>query len=218
MLQFAAFESLTKKLYTGHESQNQHTAQHFICGACAGSLATVASYPLDVLRTRFVTQGKVQVYSSITHAFNHIYRYEGMRGFYRGLLAGLCHIAPQSALYFGMYHVFGNTFTVFLPSHYSDLITALSGAAAGISSKFVVYPFDTSKRRLQVIGFETARKEFGATRIYTGVIDHLVTATKEEGFRGLYKGASWACIKAGLSTSMYFFIYEKVCSILRTSY
>jgi len=99
-----------------------------------------------------------------------------------------------------------------------DLITALSGAAAGISSKFVVYPFDTSKRRLQVIGFETARKEFGATRIYTGVIDHLVTATKEEGFRGLYKGASWACIKAGLSTSMYFFIYEKVCSILRTSY
>jgi len=63
MLQFAAFESLTKKLYTGHESQNQHTAQHFICGACAGSLATVASYPLDVLRTRFVTQGKVQVRS-----------------------------------------------------------------------------------------------------------------------------------------------------------
>ena len=97
----------------------------------------------------------------------------------------------------------------------ADLVTAGSGAAAGISAKLIAYPFDTSKRRLQVIGFEHARKEFGATRHYKGVVNHILTALKEEGIRGLYKGAMWSFIKSGLGTSLYFLIYEKVCTIIR---
>lgn len=43
----------------------------------------------------------------------HIYRADGIRGFYRGLYAAVCHNAPQSALYFGLYSTF-KTLTGFL--------------------------------------------------------------------------------------------------------
>lgn len=103
----------------------------------------------------------------------------------------------------------------FLLTYVSDSVTAISGAAAGISSKLIAYPFDTSKRRLQVIGFEKARQEFGVTRQYKGIASHIVTSLKEEGIRGLYKGAMWAFIKSGVGTSLYFFLYEKACRTLR---
>ena len=96
-----------------------------------------------------------------------------------------------------------------------DTVSAISGAAAGIASKLLVYPFDTSKRRLQVIGFEHGRKDFGATRSYSSMIRQVAVTFKEEGIRGLYKGASWAFIKSGIGTSLYFYLYEKVCSTLR---
>lgn len=97
----------------------------------------------------------------------------------------------------------------------ADVVTAAAGAAAGVSSKLLVYPFDTTKRRLQVIGFEQGRKEFGVTRHYSGITHHITTSFHEEGIRGLYKGATWAFLKAGLGTSMYFFFYEKICAIIR---
>lgn len=99
--------------------------------------------------------------------------------------------------------------------YFEDTVAALAGGAAGVSAKLMVYPFDTGKRRLQVIGFEDARKEFGATRRYTSIIRQVTVTFREEGIRGLYKGASWAFIKSGVGTSLYFFFYEKICWMMR---
>jgi hypothetical protein len=38
---------------------------------------------------------------------------------------------------------------------------AFNGGAAGILSKFAVYPFDLTKKRLEVVNFEEARSKFG---------------------------------------------------------
>lgn len=96
-----------------------------------------------------------------------------------------------------------------------DSLNAVCGAGAGVTSKLIVYPFDTGKRRLQVKGFEKAREEFGKTPQYNGLGHYLKAAFKEEGLRGLYKGSSWALIKAGVSTSMYFWFYETFCLLIK---
>lgn len=38
---------------------------------------------------------------------------------------------------------------------------AFNGGAAGIIAKLIVYPFDLSKKRLEVVSFEEARSKFG---------------------------------------------------------
>lgn len=52
-------------MYTISDGEGSKTLHHFISGAGAGSLATVAAYPMDVVRTRFVAQGNAQVNANI---------------------------------------------------------------------------------------------------------------------------------------------------------
>ena len=65
-------------------------------GAVGGAAGTAATYPLDLLRTRFAAQGNDRVYASLRRAVWEIRRDEGPRGFFRGLtpaLAGCCRRA-----------------------------------------------------------------------------------------------------------------------------
>ena len=69
-------------------------ARNFVAGGAAGALATAATYPFDLLRTRFAAQGSKRVYESIVHSVRHIYEHEGTQGYYRGLGAALVQIVP----------------------------------------------------------------------------------------------------------------------------
>ena len=63
-----------------------------------------------------------QVYTGIAQAFRHIYITEGMAGYYRGLFAAISHTAPQSALYFGLYHLFKQVSTALEIDHFKGKI------------------------------------------------------------------------------------------------
>jgi hypothetical protein len=43
---------------------------------------------------------------------------------------------------------------------------AFNGGAAGLLSKLAVYPFDLTKKRLEVVNFEEARSKFGQVLSY----------------------------------------------------
>ena len=62
--QFSTFEYLTKSVWNylpGSLTTDLRPVTHFVCGGIAGSVATLACQPCDVLRTRFVTQGQQKV-------------------------------------------------------------------------------------------------------------------------------------------------------------
>lgn len=80
-----------------------HPATSFLGGAVAGAAGTIASYPLDLLRTTLAAQGEPKVYSGIVDAATKIYAKRGVRGLYRGLGVTLIEIMPYSALQFGIY-------------------------------------------------------------------------------------------------------------------
>lgn len=79
-------------------------ANSFTAGAIAGSVATFATYPFDLLRTRFVAQGNERVLTSFKHALACIYREEGIKGFYRGLWPSLLQIGPYMGIMFSAYN------------------------------------------------------------------------------------------------------------------
>lgn len=68
--------------------------------ACAGSIATLCTYPFDLLRTRFAVQGHSKVYVSLARAIWQISKEEGVTGFYRGLWPAMVQIVPYMGIMF----------------------------------------------------------------------------------------------------------------------
>jgi solute carrier family 25 thiamine pyrophosphate transporter 19 len=68
--------------------------RNLIAGSIAGATATMVTYPLDLLRTRFAAQGNERVYPSIMYSLRHIWKHEGVKGFYRGVGAGVVQVTP----------------------------------------------------------------------------------------------------------------------------
>ncbi len=75
-----------------------------ISGCLAGAIATVLTYPLDVLRARFGAEwGRVPRYGSYYQGVREIVRAEGAGALYAGLRPTLLGIVPYSALSFAAF-------------------------------------------------------------------------------------------------------------------
>lgn len=74
----------------------------------------------------------------------------------------------------------------------------LFGSTAGIAGKFVEYPFDTVKVRLQ------SQPDHLPLR-YTGPVDCFRQSFRQDGFLGIYRGISAPLVGAAIETSSLFF-------------
>lgn len=98
---------------------------------------------------------------------------------------------------------------------FTGLLTNLcSGACAGIAAKTITYPLDVVKKRLQIQGFEDARKRFGAVRTYDGMFNCFRKMIVEEKLFGIYKGLSPSLLKAFFATSFHFAFYDETLKLL----
>lgn len=89
--QFLTFYEIDKQL---EDSILNRSSRSFISGASAGIIATVTTYPLDLLRTRFAAQHQSNVYSSLIQAITQIKQKEGFSGFYRGVIPAAVQVTP----------------------------------------------------------------------------------------------------------------------------
>lgn len=60
----------------------------------------------------------MQGYNSMYIAVTAIYNSDGLRGFYRGLWAGLLHAIPQASLHFGCYETYKQILSPLVPDTY----------------------------------------------------------------------------------------------------
>lgn len=74
-VQFASYEAVQRLLNSGVSSS-------FASGAISAAVATLFTYPCDLMRTRFVYQGNEKVYRHILSGMYSISRSEGVRGLY----------------------------------------------------------------------------------------------------------------------------------------
>ena len=187
---------------------------NFLSGASAGAAATTATYPLDLLRTRFAAQGKDRVYTSIIASVKHIAHHEGPRGFFRGLGAGVSQIVPYMGLFFASYESLKPitaSSPVPLPLGSSD---AVAGVIASVLSKTAVYPLDTTRKRLQVQGPMRERYVHRNIPTYTGVISTITHIWKHEGRRGMYRGLTVSLLKAAPASAVTMWTYERAMGLM----
>ena len=98
-VQFASYEVAQRLLNNGVSSS-------FASGAISAAVATLFTYPCDLMRTRFVYQGNQKIYRHILSGMYTIARNDGVRGLYnvsgdgRSLRSGF---SPMSGQYCPVY-------------------------------------------------------------------------------------------------------------------
>jgi len=79
----------------------------FLIGSFAGSVASVITSPLDIIKTRMQTQTPTSLtrYTSVLHGLLEVTRHEGLWALYRGTTARALNSGLSSGLIMGMYGV-----------------------------------------------------------------------------------------------------------------
>jgi solute carrier family 25 thiamine pyrophosphate transporter 19 len=189
------------------------TAQSMVSGTVAGSAATLVTYPLDLLRTRFALQGRQRVYASLPRAVVDIWAHEGPRGFFRGVGAAVTQIGPSFGVFFAAYEPAKQLLSQ-VPST-SGWENAVAGAVASTTAKIATYPLDFARKRMQAQGPVRGQFVHQNIPIYTNSIDVLFKVARTEGVRGWYKGVVVSLVKAAPSSAVTMWVYEQTMKLLR---
>ena len=208
-VQFATYRSSTLLLHRLFGSDSlPNAAESFIAGAAGGAAATAATYPLDLLRTRFAAQGKDRVYEGLLKAVADIRRDEGFTGYFRGIGAGLGSIVPYMGMFFATYETLraplGGLWL--LPFGSGD---AAAGVMASVIAKTATFPLDLVRKRIQVQG--PTRQRYANKNIpeYSGTVRTMRMIFAAEGVKGLYRGLVVSLIKAAPASAVTMWTYER---------
>lgn len=206
---------------SGHSNRFLHTFMLFLCGAGAAILATGSTYPFDIMRTQFSLQGNTKIYSGIPAFISTTMQKQGVKGFYAGLRPTLVGVTPYIGLNFALYDLAKSVVDLDQKNANPVLQTvkkSVAGGFAGTTSKLMVYPLDTIKRRMQASVLKsTLEVPAGAAAApqYKNMLDCFSKTLRAEGWQGLYRGVGPTMLKSAVSTSVTFVAYEQALNILR---
>lgn len=133
-----------------------------------------------------------------------LHRQRGWKGFYAGAGPAVVQIVPYMGLNFAIY----DAITTEAPR--SVALSASAGSISGATSKLLVYPLDTVKRRLQAQAFfgDSGRPQ------YRGTLDCATRLWREEGLTAFYRGAVPSVLKSTLASALSFALYRSTTNAL----
>lgn len=179
------------------------SSQHFISSAFARTLSGILTNPIQVIRTRFEVLGFVQ-YKNTFEAVGRIFKQEGFKGFFSGIIPTALRDAPFAGIYFAIYVRMKRVFEQKYGENMSlTWKTFLAGMSAGIVATLLTNPFDLIRARMQY-GFFI--KEEG--KRYKNVRDGMRKIYKQEGAGGFMKGLLPRLMRKPLSNSITFVVFE----------
>ncbi|KAI8089116.1 mitochondrial carrier domain-containing protein [Halteromyces radiatus] len=202
------------------EQKMPRVMKTFVSGMVAGSVATTATYPFDLLRTRFAVQGRTRLYTGVFQAMRSIYAMEGIQGFYPGIRPALIQIMPYMGLLFATYDGLAMAFKKMrdeglVSTQYKATHDMLSGALSGIISKTAVYPIDVVRKRLQVQGPYLTNYVIQPTKYSSASWSQCMKLiAKQEGFKSLYKGLVPSLVKIAPANAVTFLVFEETKKLL----
>ncbi|KAL6301963.1 mitochondrial NAD transporter [Sparassis latifolia] len=187
---------------------------HILSAMTAGATSTMCTNPLWVIKTRFMTQPRQEIrYRHTLDAALTIYRTEGWRAFFRGLLPslmGIAHVAVQFPLYEQLKRWAHEGSNDPLPPRKILFCSAISKMTASIAT----YPHEVVRTRLQ-----TQKRPLVSNGSQNGSVSQyppagIVQTTKNiivyEGWRGLYRGLSVNLVRTVPNSAVTMLTYELV--------
>jgi solute carrier family 25 folate transporter 32 len=186
---------------------------HLLSAMIAGATSTICTNPFWVIKTRFMTQSPSETrYRHTLDAAITIYRSEGIRAFYRGLLPsllGITHVAVQFPLY--------EQLKIVAQRHSPDQPLSshtilFCSAVAKMTASLATYPHEVVRTRLQtqrrLLLQSGSAQSGGAPRKRTGIVRTTRKILHFEGWRGFYKGLSVNLIRTVPNSAVTMLTYE----------
>lgn len=182
-----------------------------LSGAASGLVAGVVVCPLDVVKTRLQAQGHQKHPKTIVSEFTNIFKNEGVRGLYRGLVPITIGYLPTWTIYFTIYERAKKFYPKFMKSNfnwqYDSMNHFLAALTAGLASSIAVNPIWVVKTRLMLQN--NVNKALVKGSQYKGTIDAFKTMYREEGVRVFYSGLIPSLFGL-LHVGIHFPVYEKL--------
>lgn len=180
-------------------------------GSVGGAIGVGISYPFDTLSTKAqVSTGNDEMQMNFTRNMRHIWKSEGLRGFFEGVLVTMIGQAFIKAIQFAVNEI---TF-LWLEKHstiQSNIIKmAIAGTLAGLLSSFVVSPVELVKIRMQAQNKPSTNKkdDDASFLVYDNELDCARSIVKNEGWDALFfHGLGITIIREIPSFAFYFVAY-----------
>jgi solute carrier family 25 (adenine nucleotide translocator) protein 4/5/6/31 len=179
----------------------RYFAGYLLAGACAGASSLSISYPLEFSYTRLAADtgasGKRE-FSGILDCVRKTVAKDGIRGIYRGFAPSVGGIIVYRAGYFGLFDLSTDyvlpLFGISKSEQHTWTMVAtkfLIALSVDIFASLCAYPLDTIRRSLMM---QSGKPE--GERLYRTTMECGRVIWREQGFRGLYKGAYTNSIRA----------------------
>ena len=243
----------------------------FTSGGIAGIAGTLLTYPFDLCRTIFAARGIFPIAASNVAWSRHtttlaaesrrrylerraprtlrdfskeLYQQRGWRGFFAGSGPAILSIVPYMGLNFALHDAFvsWNRDPSCVNNREGSVLSGVAGMGAGVISKFLVYPLDTVKKRLQAQAFwgssvsetrdtnvnnvlsrnrtmearNTPAQKKPTSLVYEGMMDCFRQILRREGVAAFYKGLMPSLLKSSVSTGASFWLFTFSKNVLRS--
>jgi solute carrier family 25 carnitine/acylcarnitine transporter 20/29 len=193
--------------------------QFFYCGLFTGFCTSFLNCPIEYIRIIMQVQGakmdkKIarsrKFYTGSADCFVKIYRSQGKKALFTGLIPTILRDVPGSGIYFGTLEnmmikgekKYGSR------SKIPSSLIMLCGSIAGLISAVFIFPMDVVKSIIQA---NTEKNEK-----YKNVLSTIQTVNKEIGYRGFFYGLT-PCIARSLPISAIVYLtFEKSSNYLKS--
>ena len=201
------YKSLMKDRFpTTEDPENTPFWMLFSSGGLAGMTAIIATYPLDVARTRLagrIVTGEhawTAKTTSVTMCLRRMFHEEGLRSWYRGIGPTLLGALPYEGIKFSVYG--------YLTKHYFDKGNVweklLAGAVAGCSAGGFMFPNDTVRKLLQI------RHPADGGLPFKSALDCWRRTYRSEGVHRFYRGVVPYMLRIAPASAIQFSVYESL--------
>lgn len=186
-------------------SYQLRSSDYFLASGISGILTAIFTNPIWVIKTRMLSTARNApgAYTSIAQGTTSLYRSEGIRGFYRGLLPSLFGVS-HGAIQFMAYEQLKNRWALHRTGGKEGLTNLDYLQLSAVSKMFagsITYPYQVVRARLQT---------YDAPKRYNGAWDVVRKVFAREGIPGFYKGLAPNLVRVLPSTCVTFLVYENV--------
>ncbi|KAH0951651.1 hypothetical protein HN011_011232 [Eciton burchellii] len=211
---FFFYNTIKSSIQGGNSKKPLGPSMHMFAAADAGVLTLLMTNPIWVVKTRLclqyasdVNMAESKKYHGMVDALSKIYKTEGIRGLYKGLVPGLfgvSHGAIQFMAYEEMKNKYYNYLNVPIDTKLSTSEYIGFAAMSKLFAAASTYPYQVVRARLQ-----------DHHHNYRGTWDCIQSTWRYEGWHGFYKGLSINLSRVIPATVLTFTVYENVFHYLR---
>ncbi|NXO03633.1 S2533 protein, partial [Rhinopomastus cyanomelas] len=188
---FAAYSGVKERLNAVLVPESKKV--HMLSAACAGITSATLTNPIWLVKTRMQLEARVkgEMASNALQCAAHVYRTEGLRGFYRGVTASYAGVS-ETIIHFVIYEALKKQLR---SSHHSlsppltppnshDFFGVMGAAAVSKTcATCIAYPHEVVRTRLREEGsryhsfiqtLQLVAREEGPLALYRGLLAHLI--------------------------------------------